>query len=107
LKDYTEQKIRPAGGRRSPRTSELRSQAADKIVRFLSGNKEEARSNKKFLEFARMSGEDKVAFLKQKLYKLYDQKLQLCEEELSTDLIDRDIDRLEQQIQDIQTDMWE
>jgi hypothetical protein len=73
---YSEQKTRPSGGCRSPKASELRSRAAEKIVRLLSGeDKKEYRDNKKFLEFFNMSGEDKIDFLKQKLYRLYDQKL--------------------------------
>lgn len=104
---HSEQKIRPAGGRRSPRASELKSQASDKIIYFLGREKEETRSNKKALDFARMSYDDKIGFLKKKLYQLYDQKLQACEEGLITDLVDRDIDRLEKQIQNIQIEMWE
>jgi predicted site-specific integrase-resolvase len=103
-----DQKIRPAGGRRSPRASELRSEAATRIIRFLRGeNKKEIKSNERTLAFARMSSNDKIEFLKRKLYRLYNQKLKACEEGLGTNLIDCDINSLEKQIQEIQFDMWE
>ena len=50
---------------------------------------------------------NKIKLLKQKLYNLYDQKLRSCEERLNTELVDHDINKLEKQIQDLQTEMWE
>jgi hypothetical protein len=58
-------------------------------------------------EFFKMSSGDKVEFLKKRLYGLYNHKLKICENGLDANLIDRDIDRLEKQIQEIQIDMWE
>lgn len=105
---FTEQKIRPAGGRRSPRASELRSSAADKLIRILSGGRpRKPPGNGKAIAFSKLSYEEKVAFLKKKLYRLYEQQLQACEDGLETDLLDRKIDKLEEQIQEIQIEMWE
>ncbi len=105
---FSDQKVRPAGGRRAPRSSELKSQAANKIIRFLSGDqKRKPKSNRKFRHFASLSYEDKVKFLKKKLYRLYDQKLDAEEAGIETDLVDNKIARLEQQIQEIQFEMYE
>lgn len=107
-KGYSEQHIRPAGGRRAPRSSELKSRAADKLLRILQGKPHnKSRNNSKALAFARLDGESKVKFLKKKLYRLYEQQLKACEDEMETDLVDREIDKLENQIQEIQIEMWE
>lgn len=58
------------------------------------------------LEFARLGQEDKVKFLKEKLYRLYEQQLRACEEGMETDLIDYKIDQLEGEIKEIQVEMW-
>lgn len=107
-KFFSDQRIRPAGGRRSPRSSELRSDAAERIIQLMAGKpKRKRKSNKRLLAFVRMGGEEKIVFLKQKLYQLYDQKLQACENELDTSMVDYNIDKLERQIQEIFEEMYE
>jgi len=90
-----------------PRSSGVGSKTASKILRMLYGkDKEETGSNEKRLAFARLDNESKIKFLKKKLYRLYDQSLQSCDQDLNTELVDRKIDKLEDQIQEIQMEMW-
>jgi hypothetical protein len=106
-KGFSEQKVRPAGGRRSPKSFEYKSAAAEKIIRLLQGHKPKEKSNKKFLAFAKLSYEDKIKFLKRKLYRLYEQKLEAHENGLPIETIDNNIESLEKQIESIQIEMWE
>ena len=89
----------------SLRTSKIISQVADRLIALRQRQKKEI--SEKSLAFFRMNYKEKIEFLKEKLYKLYDHKLRLCEENLNTNMVDRDIDRIEKQIQDFQVDMWE
>lgn len=115
LGDFGSQRIRPAGGRRQPKTSEHRDAAADRIIRLLEKGEKGCRLTAPFPEldsrdikrikehehFAAADKDTRLEILNDKLVDLYDKKILCRDNKKKLRRINKKIERIQEGIAEL------
>ena len=113
--DFSLERVRPAGGRRQPRSSEHKDAAAERIVKLIEKGEKgcrltapfpelDARDEKRIEEhkqFAAADNETRLEILNDRLVDLYDKKISNRNNRKKVEKIDRQISRLEKEITEL------
>jgi hypothetical protein len=113
--DFSLQKTKPSGGSRQPKSSEHKDAAAERIIRLIEKGEKgcrltapfpelDARDEKRIEEhnrFAASNSKTKLEILSERLVDLYDEKISNRNNRKKIGKIDRQINRLENEIAEL------